>query len=183
MSYDTLDEDQVSLRALESKRTSDEPGQGMNLDDIELGTNTQNENTTQISKSAELQPIPDTPPVDSNITSTSSFPRNATMPSFPRVMSSQRAEIFEDQQWEDIRPSEGGTFSLRNQKKEAAVICALLLAGLICVSVGIYKGSEDDAESAAALMLVGAVVLLPGLYYTFQLIRAWRANTEFRIWR
>lgn len=181
MSYEDFDDDHASLKDRDGNR-HDADDHGVTLNDVEM-------EPTRKAQAAGGAPAGDAtainvqngPSDDSN--ATPAAPRKSTSSTFPRAVSSYRAEIFEDHQWEDVRPGTVPTFSLKNQKKEAAIVGILLIAGLVCVSVGLYKASVHDEESAAALTLVGAIVLLPGIYYTVQLWRAWRSNTEFRIWR
>ncbi len=108
---------------------------------------------------------------------------NTDRPYFPRSVSSYRPEPKLDETlWEDHPDVPVTRPSLNNQKKEIILVTILLIVGFSCTIAGIQRLSVHDKEGGAALMLVGLLTLIPGLYYAVMFVRAWRNGTLFRMW-
>ena len=101
-----------------------------------------------------------------------------TTSSLPRV----RTELFEDHVWEDVhQPAPRHGFTLAGQRWETIVVFLLDIVGIVLMSVGFSRAASDDSTGAVALCLVGVLALVPGIYFTVQLYRAWKHGYEFRI--
>jgi len=88
-------------------------------------------------------------------------------PSYPTHSSATHT----DNDWEDrddVREANGRRC---RDLRERLVLVFLILIGLTCLSLSIYRFKLNELSSAFALLIVGILTLIPGIYYAVKMYR------------